>query len=560
MVDSQWRRMAWIGVVLALFVGTGLVGQWTEKPNRPLSVLLLTVESLRFDAVSPETTPNLVRLAAEHGVRYTNHRAVSAWTGTNIVTLLTGWSPFRHGVHSRGQRPSTQHDLALEVIADHGWRVAGLQAFMRVPIFDGLGLGREGVDAAGDTGPGGRPDQPGRWLSARADDREPFVLWYHYLHTHLPYRPSDPFDVEWESLLPALEGEAATVRAERFRRLRTLGKIETGSARFEADDRPAVEALYLAGAHEFDAWFAQLWALLEDTGLIDNTVVVVTADHGEELLERGHVGHASTSLDGHLHEEIVRLPLFVFLPERVAGPAAGGVIARPSDHADLMATVFPLLGLDLPPGIDGADLRAVPNHRIWTGVTSKAGYSEPNPAQPEAMLFAAVDGPWKLHRVEPADGPSMTRLYDLAVDPTESIDRASAHPQVVARLGGAIEQARNTALPVPRAGAAVAAVGPRPVWRRPPGSGVYSFADVGGRFSLEWEGPADQRYVVEYRYLDGAGWLDGTLPVDGTQLDFGAIDRRYWDTWIVPNGPYRLRVGYAGSKANWSEWIELNAE
>ena len=46
----------------------------------------------------------------------------------------------------------------------------------------------------------------------------------------------------------------------------------------------------------------------------------------------------------------------------------------------------------------------------------------------------------------------------------------------------------------------------------------------------------------------------------GTRLDFGAIDQRYWDTWIVPNGPYRVRVGYAGPKSNWSEWIELSAE
>lgn len=554
------RNLAWSVTILTLLVATGLAGQWAGQPRDRLNVLLLTVESLRHDAVSPETTPNLLRLAAKHGVRYTDHRAVSAWTGTNIVTLLTGWTPFQHGVHSRGQQPPAAHDLALETLSDGGWRVAGLQAFMRVPIFNGLGLGREGVGVAGDLAPGGVPDRPHRWLEARARDGEPFVLWYHYLHTHLPYRPSDPFDVDWQAMLPPLDGDAATARAERFRRLRALGKIETGTARFEADERPAIEALYLAGVREFDAWFARLWTLLEDTGLTANTVIVVTADHGEELMERGHVGHASTSLDGHLYEEILRLPLIVFFPDGVDAPGAGSTVTQPTDHADVMATLLPMLGVDVPAGLMGADLRAPPGQRVWVGTTSKAGYSEPEPDRPSAMLFAARDGVWKLHQVEPRDGSTTRRLYNLSLDPMESVDQSSARPDLVAHLESVIARARATALPVVAAGAVADTVGPRPIWRRPPGSGAYSFADVDGVFVLEWDAPSDQAYIVEYRYRDGAGWLNGTIPVKENRLDFGAIDQRYWDTWIVPNGPYRLRVGYAGQNANWSEWIELTAK
>lgn len=560
MSEVRAGKLVWSIAILALLAATGLVGQWADQSRGRLNVLLLTVESLRRDAVSPETTPNLLRLATEHGVRYTNHRAVSAWTGTNIVTLLTGWTPFQHGVHSRGQQPPAAYDLALETLADNGWRVAGLQAFMRVPIFNGLGLGREGVGVAGDLAAGGVPDRPHRWLEARARDGEPFVLWYHYLHTHLPYRPSDAFDVDWQAMLPALDGDAAAARAERFRRLRTLGKIETGTARFETNERPAIEALYLAGVREFDAWFARLWTLLQDTGLTANTVIVVTADHGEELMERGHVGHASTSLDGHLHEEILRSPLVIFFPEKVDAPVAGRVITHPTDHTDVMATLLSLLGLSTAPGLTGVDLRALPRQRLWVGATSKAGYSEPDPDQPEAMLFAAIDGPWKLHQIESLDGSSAQRLYNLSLDPMETIDQASARPDIVARLKNVIAQARAAALPAPRANAVAATSGPRPIWRRPPGSGVYSFSDVDGEFVLEWDGPSDQAYIVEYRYRDGAGWLDGAIPVTENRLDFGAIDQRYWDTWIVPNGPYRVRVGHAGPRANWSEWIELTAE
>ncbi|MBT5667017.1 MAG: sulfatase-like hydrolase/transferase, partial [Rhodospirillaceae bacterium] len=67
-----------------------------QRPN----VLVLTVESTRFDAISKHNTPFIWRMAAS-GHRFMQHRTSSAWTGSNIVSILTGLSTFRHGVHSR---------------------------------------------------------------------------------------------------------------------------------------------------------------------------------------------------------------------------------------------------------------------------------------------------------------------------------------------------------------------------------------------------------------------------------------------------------------------------
>jgi len=91
-------------------------------------------------------------------------------------------------------------------------------------------------------------------------------------------------------------------------------------------------------------------------------------------------------------------------------------------------------------------------------------------------------------------------------------------------------------------------------------SGTYSYDHVGDSFVLEWTGAPEADYVIEYSVRQGEGWLDGAIEAHGTAKDFGAIDRRYWDTWVVPNGPYRLRIGYAGDEPRWSEWIELSAE
>lgn len=536
------RALPWLGGA-GLLVVLAVVGQQSHQrpPQAPLNVLVLTVESLRADAVA--AAPELLRLADENGIRYDAHRAVSAWTGTNILTLLTGLSPFQHNIQSRGQVIDEKEELPLEGLADQGWRVAGLQAFMRIPLFNQLGLGREGV--AGQIG-----QQPHDWLRARAASGEPFLLWYHYLHTHLPYRPSPDFDVDWQALLPpGREAEA------RFAALRQRGRLETGTVVFEADELPAIRALYEAGIAEFDAWFAGLWAVLEESGLDKNTVIVVTADHGEELLERGEVGHASTTLAGHLHEELVRLPLIVFLPAGVRGPPPGSVVTSASDHRDVMPTLLALLEQPVSQALQGADLRRLPRSRPWNAVTSRAGYSEPEPDNPSAMIYARREGRWKLHLSEPGEGPA---LYDLEADPGERTDAAADHPDIVAGLLAGLAAERETSLP-PMERVAAGTAGPRPRWLRPSASGVYAYDNIGGRFLLQWEGAAEADYVLAYRYRDGAGWLAGTIPVTGTVYDFGAIDRRYWQTWVVPNGPYRVRVGYAGDEPRWSEWLELIA-
>ena len=99
---------------------SGGVGLWEALRTPPLNVILLTVEGMRADAVSKQKTPNLWRAAAQ-GIRFANHRAVSAWTGPNVIALLTGLSPFEQGIHTRGNSIPSQWPLPLEVLAAAGW-------------------------------------------------------------------------------------------------------------------------------------------------------------------------------------------------------------------------------------------------------------------------------------------------------------------------------------------------------------------------------------------------------------------------------------------------------
>ncbi|MCM0021955.1 MAG: sulfatase-like hydrolase/transferase, partial [Tagaea sp.] len=470
---------------------------------------------------------------------FERHRAVSAWTGANVVALLSGVSPVAHGVHTRGQTIPEAWETPLDDLTHAGYAVAGLQGFMGVAGFASLGL-------ALDT----RIDLD-NWLRARAEDKRPFFVWYHHPHTHLPYAPLPPYAPDWKALLPP--GDDAAI--DRVRHVTELPAIHAGSVDFQASDLPAIRALYDANFRAFDDRFAGLMAQLRATGLDKTTIVVLSSDHGEELLDRGpRVGHASTTLEGHLHEEIVRVPLILWLPPGLrAGPAR---VTAATDHLDLMPTLMRLLKMRPSRPLAGRDLFAPRGPDSWTGLTSKAGFSEPDPNDLPVWHAARLEGNWKLHvRLERGQAVT-TALYDLAADPSERDDRAAARPDIVARLAPAlIAQARAVRLDKPRPEILLDVPAPVLLW--PDRGGAWRHADLGGRFALEWDGLAHAGYVVQYEAGSGALALAGTMRATGTRLALDQVDRVYWDTFVAPYGRLRLRVGVAGREDRWSDWREI---
>lgn len=535
-----------LALTLTLLLAAASAYRLWQAEDPRLDVIILTVESARLDALGPETTPNLWRLA-ERGARFTNHRGSSAWTAAGAVSILTGLSAFEHGIHTRDEAVPDHWPLPLKDLAARGWSVAGLQSFMQIPNFAHLGMT---VDAG---------VEPKDWIAARLKARQPYVLWYHYLPTHLPYDPAPAFMPDWRALLPP--GDTAAVA--RLEQVRTQPVIPAGSVAFEATDRPAIRSLYLAGFRQFDAWFADLWRFLESAGRLDRTIIVLTADHGEEHLERGHVGHASTTREGHLHEELVRLPLVIWAPPGKG--FEGRVVNAPTTHADVMPSVMGALGLRPARDLSGRDLSGrdlagpLPMDRAWNGVTSRAGFAEPDPTNIHRFVFARVEGRWKLHLVRDGGVTVERGLYDLEADPGERVDRRQDHPEIAARLEAALIPLIAGMRHHRPGGAATAVAGAAPVWERPAAGGTFTYDDLGGRFRLEWRGEAAGTYRLQYQAGEGLLAVAGEMEVIGTAKDFGTIDRAYWNTWLVPYGIFRLRVGVAGRDDLWSDWITLRA-
>jgi arylsulfatase A-like enzyme len=188
---------------------------------------------------------------------------------------------------------------------------------------------------------------------------------------------------------------------------------------FSSETVRTARVLYDAKAYEVDAQLGRLFEMLRKKGLLKNTIVVVTSQHGEEFLEHGGVTHFQ------LFGETLRIPLVVSVP----GLKQGRVIDGQVRNVDIMPTVLDVLGIDAPKGLDGESLLPCIEDRC--------------PARP---AFAYWDEEYSLrderytymrrHSKDRLD----ERLFDRSADPRERTNIAPLHPEESARLGSALEK------------------------------------------------------------------------------------------------------------------------
>jgi arylsulfatase A-like enzyme len=410
---------------LALTVLAVLAGGCRRAPNRP-NLLLVTVDTLRADHTTPygyhrDTTPVLARLARE-GVVVDQAYAPMATTGPSHAALFTARYPLSLGYLRNGQRLDEAHTTLAERLHAAGYRTSGaVSSFVldkRLGFAQGFGtydcrfekkratatMERwegltvpAGFDRRGDE----TTDVALAWLARRGRDR-PFFLWVHYFDPHQPYSPPAPYDGRF-----AATGEAGL---------------------------PGTVALYDGEIAFTDREIGRLLDAIEAEGLSARTLVVVTADHGEGLMQHGHMGHGL-----HLYEEAVRVPLVFRWPGSLP---AGARVPGPVEHVDLMPTVLDLLGVPRGPedvqgqslaealrgrpGTPGRDpRRAVFLQRRLYDTDVVSGF------RVKGEKFAVRAGQWKY--VE-APEEETRELYDLQADPAETKDLFAAHAAVAERL------------------------------------------------------------------------------------------------------------------------------
>jgi len=420
-------------------------------PGSP-NVLVVVIDTLRADHMalygySRETTPHLDAIAKQ-GVVFDNDISPSPWTLGSHASMLTGRYPHEHGVDHEVALGTTYPTLP-EVFARHGYRTGGISANVhyfarRTGLARGFIHFNDYYYSAGDMfyrTLWGRivhkyvPDSPKfdevfarkrapqvnqellSWIDQ--DRSKPFFAFINYFDVHEPYQPLDPY----RKMFNRADTNAAPPQIDQRINRKEHPYLYRLSHMSPQDFQHQVDA-YDGATYYVDEQIANLFAELEKRGLSQNTLVVLTSDHGECFGDHGLLAHWNA-----LYREVLRVPLIYYWPGRIP---AGVRVDKVVSAASLPATVLELAGIKpdvvfpIPsvvqlwqqPGVDPA----------WPDPLAEIGLNSDLPESYPAYqgwLKAIVGPQWHLIVSEKLP----PELYDWKADPKELNNRAASGDQ-----------------------------------------------------------------------------------------------------------------------------------
>ena len=397
-------------VLLALAAGCGPRSEPSAREGAP-NVLLITIDTLRADRLGAygydrPTSPELDRFAAG-AVVFEEAQASAPWTLPSLASMLTGEEPPTHACQSFGSVLDDSFVTLPERLLAAGYDTACVTSHLFTTTRHGLQQGFVHSDdsfAYPEVEPARNitsqviSDKAIRFLEQKraAADGRPWLLWLHYFDPHEEYMPHE--DLAGLFTSPGEPTPASTVGD-----------------------------LYDAEVRYTDRHVGRVLAKLAEAGFDERTIVVVLSDHGEELYERGALGHGHS-----VHRELLHVPFLLRAPG--LPPRRVSTVVR---HTDVPATVLELAGLAAP---EDAGRSLVPLLRGGALPDVPALAELARGARP---LDALRLGDLKLV-LAPAAGEA--RLYDVRADPHETRDLAGERPADVARLRGELARLKELAL------------------------------------------------------------------------------------------------------------------
>lgn len=399
------------------------------KQNRPPNILLVGLDTLRADELGawgrdPSLTPNLDRLAKASDV-WLNAFTVFNSTNPSFVSMMTGLYGKSHGVYDLKTPLPQSHTTLAEHLASAAYDTFAVISASHLGSHNsGLGQGFANVVQASEHHAAELAvDSTLDWLAGRNGSR-PFFAWVHLFDPHTPHTPPHPYALGFR---PASALGLDPVRAwVPFR--------PTGPRTFEEPVLGGQRDLYDGETAYLDRQIGRLLGFLESRGHFDDTLLIIVADHGESLGERGirfrHVG---------LHDIITHVPLMIRWP----GPdRPGRRIDGLVQTIDVFPTVLRTAGVAVP-SQDGQDLREIPERG------RRAVFAEHSDRFGAMVRTRDYKYIWSqgLPKLFP-DGPY---LYDLKADPGESRNLAGQGLAAEKELSGLLRQWQANRRQHPRA-------------------------------------------------------------------------------------------------------------
>lgn len=405
------------------------------RPN----VLLLVMDTTRADRCSfngypRPTTPRIAEFA-EDAVVFRQAWSPANWTGPAHASLFTGLVPQRHGFH-RGSRPYLLGGLPVlaEEFARSGYATACFTNNEVVSPELGLtrGFGTLDLRFRDEARPypwaAATHEAAARWAQEQAAAGRPFFLFVNDVEPHQTY---DPPAGDAARFLRDAPDDREIAEARAFRYPRNLA-YDAGAETIDERGMALLSDLYDAEIAALDREVGVLLDRLRASGLLDSTVVVLVADHGEQFGEHGLVEHSVG-----LYAPVCHVPLVVRWPGRFDGGRVEDDVVRLEDVAPTLLELCrlpPLAGIDgrsLTRDLPGRVARAMQPAHDWWAAEAQKRYPGPGALRLARGAEAVFDGRRRL--IAYSDGT--VELFDPRSDPLESRDLAPSEPDEVKRLG-----------------------------------------------------------------------------------------------------------------------------
>jgi arylsulfatase len=419
----------WTVALAALLASMGC------REERLSSAILISVDTLRPDHLTPygypePTSPHLA-LLSQTGVRFTEATSVTNWTLPAHMSLLTGLSPSEHKVMDvRDRLPDSVATLA-EVFRAAGFETAGVASHTYLKADFGFGRGFDSYQVHPGQQARKVADQAVEWLDHLAEG-EPFFLFLHFFDPHWDYRPPR----RWAERFGVVDREVG--------RLDHLWRFLTPGQSIDPEERRQVLGLYDAEIAFTDDQIGRVIDRVKRAGKFDQTVIAVTADHGEEFFEHGTFGHGT-----HLHGEVTRIPLIVSLPASLPASVRDDRVSQ----LDIGRMLLELAGVAVPeqfsrrgarlfPEGPGRDRLLVSESTRWGPqrlAVVQGGYKAMTESWVQPIAFRREGEGQVASLLDPIALPA--RGYDLNADRGEQRDLGLSPPEIEARLAVAMQYA-----------------------------------------------------------------------------------------------------------------------
>lgn len=433
-MNSKW--LTWLFLLLA-FLSLSCQPKAVPEDKVPevRNVILVAIDTLRaehigFMGYDRPTTPFLDEFA-KRCIVFNRAYTPRALTLPAFASLLSGNHVVNHRINENGLKLPDELHLLAEDFKNAGFVTVGYPAAEVISSKYGLHRGFDFYMNVSHT-PGAQVpgsvinDAVGRFLKGTPEQgelsfaglTEPVFLFIHYFDTHTPYTPSPSMlrlfgDPEYNG--PFTGGHGPVQAYNR-------GELELNDT-----DLQHARDMYDAEIRILDGYMQQLFALFDEAGLMDNSIIAFTADHGENFGEH----HALTH--GHPYEDGLRIPLMFHLPgDYKAGKRINALV----ELTDVLPTVMDITKVGVNGEIDGKSLLPLladdPGYPERKYLLARGGHN--NEDKPTFGLF---DGKFRLMR--DIRWSETTLLYDISKDPHEATDIASDNKEVVKLMSSIID-------------------------------------------------------------------------------------------------------------------------